>query len=236
MKYITIKDSQIRFEKQVRFIALATIGITLFGIGYGKGISEEISLAKEINEPTQIHIEPVTKDLPTKKEVKEDTPTPERNNGVSTSNKRYEKRSATRGKKTIVISGNGTRSDLAGIKKVYSKYATKTLNKNIDWLYQECIKRGLSPSLVFAVQAKESGWGKSYYCTNHKNCFGYGYTDSGKVGNYHGESYREVTSRILDKYKKQGYGMVNAKTMAERGYNFHPEWIVGVNEIQSWFK
>ena len=123
----------------------------------------------------------------------------------------------------------------AGVRRVYGKYATQELQDNIEWLYWQCINRGLKPSLVFAVQAKESGWGKSWYCTSQNNCFGYGYTCSGKVGDYDGDDYREVTTRILDMYEKQGYGITNAQTMSNRGYNFHSEWVTGVNEIESYF-
>lgn len=125
--------------------------------------------------------------------------------------------------------------ELEKIRAVYAKYATEKMMYNIDWLYGECERRGLEPSLVFAVQAWESGWGKSAYCINDNNCFGFGYTDSGKVGNWDGGNYRDITALILDKYVEQGYGVESASVMASRGYNFHQSWIDNVNLIESYF-
>lgn len=104
----------------------------------------------------------------------------------------------------------------------------------IPWVVAECEKRDLNPELVLAVMAKESGWGRSEFCRVRGNCFGWGYTDSNPTqSNWEGE-FEKTTLTILDSLAMY-YNVDTAEQMAARGYNFHAEWIEGVNLIKSYY-
>jgi len=118
------------------------------------------------------------------------------------------------------------------ISQVFESVGSPLAGK-VPWLVEECQDRDLNPALVAAVMAKESGWGQSWYCQNHFNCFGWGYTDSGDQG-YHYKSFEEATEEILDLYA-QWYPCEDAYCMADRGYNLHEEWVYGVSEIMALF-
>ena len=105
------------------------------------------------------------------------------------------------------------------------------LADRIPWLVSECGKRDLNPKLVAAVMAKESGWGKNCH---QGNCFGYGALDSGNMSEWFGGDFETITLKILDAYQVY-YNVDTAQEMSDRGYNFHAEWVVGVNQIISYF-
>jgi len=225
MRVINISDK--KEDLKVAIVGLSVVALNVFGFGYRLGVLDQLNYYVEADEGSIEHVkghkEDKTKDKGDGSEVK----------GMSYIEPKIQKVDVKEEGSGATSNGGNSKD---GIQRIYARYATISLQANVDWLYAEVTKRGLNPELVFAVQAKESGWGKSWYCINHGNCFGYGYTDSGKVGNYHGDDYREVTRRILDKYVEQGYGIGDAYTMSKRGYNFNAEWAVVVTEIVSWFE
>lgn len=213
MKIINIKDSQLRFEKVSKWIVVIVLGVVTFTYTY-------------INEIYAKNIELPTTELSI-----------QQNDEIPTQTKRVDileskpKLSIKVGKRIEPVEKRD--NELQDILDGWKGVKTASSNRKISFVYQESKERGLNPKVVIAVMAKESGWLTSEYCTKKGNCFGYGYTDSGKVGNYEGE-FKKVTEKILDMYKKQGYGQ-SAESMAKRGYNFYPEWIVGVNIIKGYF-
>lgn len=121
-------------------------------------------------------------------------------------------------------------SCLERIQGVWERMGSPIADK-VPYVYSEASKRGLEPELVLAVMAKESGWGRSCY---KGNCFGYGATDSGNIDKWFPGDFETATEMILDSYA-QFYNVDTAEEMAARGYNFHEEWVVGVNIIRSYF-
>jgi hypothetical protein len=114
--------------------------------------------------------------------------------------------------------------DTAKIKELYQS-VNSPLTEHIDWLAQECDKRGLNYKLVIAIQTQESGYGR--YC--HKgNCFGYGATDSGNIDKWFGGDYETITLMILDSLAVH-YKVQTAEEMSALGYNTRQSWIDNVN-------
>lgn len=106
--------------------------------------------------------------------------------------------------------------------------------KDVIWVCNEAIQRGLNPRIVLAIFAEESGWGRSSPCLKYGNCFGYNYTATTNGDGYKGE-FRKTTKKILEAFKRNGYAVSTAEATAQKGYNQHPEWIVKVNSIMSSF-
>lgn len=120
------------------------------------------------------------------------------------------------------------------IQAVYAKHNSPITNK-IPYLVNECERLGLNPYLVAAVQAEESGWGKSNYCINKHNCFGYGATDSGNIDYwFNNSSYEEATTKILESLARH-YKVPTAEIMSARGYNTRQSWINNINSIMNEF-
>jgi len=116
------------------------------------------------------------------------------------------------------------------IQPVYKLYNSPISHK-VNWVVTECEKRGLNPYLVLAVQAQESGWGKNCY---FGNCFGYGLTEDGNLPDWYGDTYENITIKILDSYAIY-YNVNTAEEMRERGYNHRQSWVDRVNLIMSYF-
>jgi len=235
VKIINIKDGEISFEKASRIVLVVTLGIILFSYSHARtiyGYYEEISKSQKevqgfkrdiVDEKINSYLKPqiTSNEEPFRVGRVSDGVIEGKNEIVS--------------KKELVSKVGKSDSDLRSILEGYGRAGSPFGRSKIAFVYSEAKKRNLNAKLVLAVMAKESGWGKSYYCMNKGNCFGYGYTDSGKVGNYEG-SFKETTEKILDAYKRQGYGKTTAQDMASRGYNFHKEWVIGVNSIIGSFK
>lgn len=121
---------------------------------------------------------------------------------------------------------------VSGIVDAYQRAGSPIVDK-IPWVIATSEKYGLSPELVLAVMAEESGWGKSWACQNHFNCLGWGYLDSGDQG-YHYSSFEEAFEDILRFYSVY-YNVDTAEEMSALGYNTRQSWVDNVNLIMSYF-